>query len=77
LQKAPEVRDEEGMPMRVIVNSDLCEANGVCAGAAPGVFTLDEEEHLHIAGPEVPPGLADAVERAVSGCPKRALRLES
>ena len=27
--------------MRVTVDRDLCEANGVCAGLVPGVFRLD------------------------------------
>ena len=61
--------------MRVEVDRDLCEANGVCAGLAPEVFDLDGEDYLHIVAPEVPAGLADAVRRAVGACPKQALRL--
>ena len=34
--------------MRVAVDRDLCEANGVCAGLAPEVFDLDDEDYLHI-----------------------------
>lgn len=67
---------ERGLLMKVIVNSYVCEANGVCVGVAPDIFTLDEEEKLHVTASEVPPGLADAVRRAVMACPKRALRLE-
>jgi ferredoxin len=62
--------------MRVAVDRDLCEANGVCAGLAPEVFDLDDEDYLHILQPEVPARQADAVRRAVSSCPKIALRLE-
>ncbi len=40
--------------MRVVVDRDLCEANGVCAGLAPEVFDLDDEDYLHIVAPEVP-----------------------
>jgi ferredoxin len=62
--------------MRVAVDRDLCEANGVCAGLAPEVFDLDDEDYLHILVTEVPAGRADAVRRAVVSCPKQALRLE-
>jgi ferredoxin len=62
--------------MRVAVDRDLCEANGVCAGLAPEVFDLDDEDYLHILAAEVPPPLAGAVRSAVVSCPKQALRLE-
>ena len=62
--------------MRVAVDRDLCEANGVCAGLAPEVFDLDDEDYLHILVAEVPPPLAGAVRSAVVSCPKQALRLE-
>ena len=62
--------------MRVMVDRDLCEANAVCAGLVPEVFDVDDEDVLHIAAGEVPPGLADGVRRAVESCPKTALRIE-
>jgi ferredoxin len=61
--------------MQVAVDRDLCEANGICAGLAPEVFDLDEDDYLHIVAPEVPAGRADAVRHAVASCPKQALRL--
>ncbi len=61
--------------MKVAVDRDRCEANGVCAGLAPAIFDLDDEDFLHIPTPEVPPAAADAVRRAVASCPKLALRL--
>ena len=62
--------------MKVTVDHDLCEANGICAGLAPEVFELDDEDHLHILLPQVPARLADVARRAVGACPKTALRLE-
>ena len=62
--------------MRVAVDRDLCEANGVCAGLAPEIFDLDDEDYLHILVAEVPAGQASAVRSAVASCPKQALRLE-
>jgi ferredoxin len=61
--------------MRVVVDRDLCEANGVCAGLAPDVFDLDDEDYLDIAAGEVPAASADAVRRAVASCPRLALSL--
>ena len=61
--------------MKVTVDRDLCEANGVCAGLVPEVFRLDDEDELHIAEGDVPPQLADQVRLAVNSCPKTALRL--
>ena len=62
--------------MRVTVDPDLCEANGVCANLVPQVFDLDDEDVLHITAGEVPADLADKVRLAVQSCPKMALRLD-
>jgi ferredoxin len=62
--------------MRVTVDKDLCEANAVCAGLVPEVFSVDDEDELHILESEVPPELADGVREAVQSCPKMALLLE-
>ena len=62
--------------MKLSVDLDQCEANGICVGIAPDVFELDDEDVLHITTAEVAPDrLADA-ESAVAQCPKAALRLE-
>jgi len=61
--------------MRVAVDRDLCEANGVCAALVPDVFDLDDDDYLHIRVAEVPGAMADAVRRAVASCPKTALSL--
>jgi len=62
--------------MRVTVDTGLCEANAVCADLVPRVFSVDEEDELHILVSEVPPELEDAVGEAVRSCPKTALLLE-
>lgn len=61
--------------MQVDVHKDECEANGVCAEAAPDIFELDDEDELHILTPTVPVGREAAAREAVDGCPKRALYL--
>ena len=50
--------------MKVTVDHELCEANGVCAGTAPEVFDLDDEDELHILLPDVPALHARAAELA-------------
>jgi ferredoxin len=62
--------------MRVTVDRDLCEANGVCAGLVPVVFDLDDDDYLHIRVAEVPESATAMVRQAVGSCPKMALRLE-
>jgi ferredoxin len=59
--------------MRVEVDRDSCEANAVCQGLVPEVFSVDDDDRLHILVDEVPAGLADAVRHAVRSCPKAAL----
>jgi len=61
--------------MRLVVDPDQCEANGVCVKVSPPLFKLDENDQLHILNKN-PAGdlLADAQE-AVRRCPKQALKL--
>lgn len=62
--------------MKVSVDFDQCEANGICVGIAPDVFELDDEDMLHVAEGEVPADRVAQVEEAVAQCPKAALRLQ-
>ncbi|TNC28952.1 ferredoxin [Amycolatopsis alkalitolerans] len=59
--------------MRVDVDRDLCEANGVCTGFAPEVFELDDEDELVVKYPEVPEDEVERVTQAVAACPRNAL----
>ncbi|MEU0545397.1 ferredoxin [Nocardia sp. NPDC005978] len=61
--------------MKVTVDLDQCEANGICVGIAPDVFDLDDDDVLHIIGAEVPAGSESDVETAVAQCPKAALKI--
>jgi ferredoxin len=61
--------------MRVQVDPEACEANGVCAGLVPEVFDLDDDDNLHIPAGDVPAELLPRVRLAVRSCPKAALRL--
>lgn len=64
--------------MKVTVDTNICEANGVCAGLVPEVFDLDDADELHIRTRQgvVPPDLENGVREAVRSCPRMALSLE-
>ncbi|WP_437738334.1 ferredoxin [Sorangium sp. So ce1335] len=61
--------------MKIVVDEERCEANGVCVRAAPEAFRLDDDDRLHLLVTEVPSELRDKVERAVRDCPRGALSL--
>ena len=60
---------------RVVVDYDLCEANGLCVMAAPDVFQLDDSDKLRLVVERPPPESIESVETAVRRCPKGALSL--
>lgn len=61
--------------MRIRVDYDLCESNGVCESVAPDVFEVDDDDNLQLHTDEVTEENRQRVEQAVAGCPKAALRL--
>lgn len=60
--------------MKIIVDTDLCEGNGVCEGLAPELFRVDDSGQLHVHA-DPAPELRDRAARAVRYCPRNALRL--
>jgi ferredoxin len=62
--------------MKVIVDYEVCEANAVCAGLAPEVFDVDDDDNLHVLLPNPPADVLDRVRHAVRSCPKAALALD-
>ena len=61
--------------MRVRVNHDLCESNGVCVRLAPEIFELGEDDRLHLKQEQPSEALRAQVEQAVRRCPKQALSI--
>ena len=59
--------------MRVSVDFDLCESNGVCESLAPQIFHLDDDDFLQVAEGDVPPDQEDDVQLAVRSCPRQAI----
>ena len=62
--------------MRIIVDRDLCESNGVCEGLAPTVFEINADDELDILQEHPDESLRAKVQDAVRSCPKQALTLE-
>ena len=62
--------------MKVIVDFDLCEANGLCMESAPEVFKLDENDELHILVEQPPETLRRKVVEAARRCPRMAIKIE-
>lgn len=60
--------------MRVAVDRQACEANGLCESIAPEVFELDDEDTLHVTA-EPESEVEERVRQAVDTCPKVALSL--
>jgi len=60
---------------KAIVDWLQCDGNGMCAAAAPELFSLDEEGSLTVLQEQFSESLRDKAEEAVASCPKRALRV--
>jgi ferredoxin len=61
--------------MRIHVDYDLCEANGVCVKTAPEIFQIDDTDRLHLRVAEPSDEQLEVVKAAVRRCPRRALSL--
>ncbi len=61
---------------KVEVNYDVCESNALCEAMAPDVFFVDDDDYLQVEDPTVTEENRDRVQRAVSVCPKSALRID-
>ena len=60
---------------KIVVDWDLCEANGICEAMAPDSFEIDDDDMLQVLNDEVTSENEDRVQRAVAGCPKSALSI--
>lgn len=62
--------------MKIIVDRQRCDGNGVCMGIAPEVFDVDDDLYLHIAE-NIPEDLElrARVRQSITSCPILALKL--
>jgi ferredoxin len=61
--------------MRIVVDRDLCESNGVCVRAAPDMFVIDDDDKLRLLVERPSPEQLDKARAAVRRCPRQALTL--
>jgi ferredoxin len=62
--------------VRVVVDWDLCESNGLCMAAAPEVFQLQDDDTLLILQETPDESLRGKVAEAIRTCPKQAITLQ-
>lgn len=63
--------------MKVILDTEKCEAHGDCVIAAPEVFDLDDADNVVTLLMATPPdALRGQVEQAAQDCPVAAIRIE-
>jgi ferredoxin len=64
-----------GSLMRIVVDRDLCESNGVCVKTAPDMFVIDDDDRMRLLVEQPGAEQLDRARAAVRRCPKRALTL--
>jgi ferredoxin len=77
LDAMPRVGETDGlMAMRIVINRDTCESNGLCAGLAPALFELGDDDVLVQLQDTVSGDAIDLAKRAAKLCPKQAITIE-
>ncbi len=61
--------------MKIEVNWDLCESNGVCVDIVPSVFDINDDDELEVTQDAITADLRADLEEAVRLCPRQALTL--
>ncbi|MGC5032730.1 ferredoxin [Micromonospora sp. DT229] len=62
--------------MRVVVDYNLCDGNGLCATVAPELFEVDEDDQLHVLDERPGAELWALADQAAQACPKTAISIE-
>ena len=62
--------------MKVVVDFDLCQSNGICQGLAPEVFEVRDDGFLYVLQENPDESLRGKVEEAVRVCPTQAISIE-
>jgi ferredoxin len=62
--------------VKVTVDRDKCDSQGVCTNLCPQVFDLNDDDVLEILNENPPEALRPEVESAVRACPKGAITVD-
>lgn len=61
--------------MKITVDYDLCESNGICTGLIPEIFELGDDDNLNLLHDDVIPDNEHQVREAVRQCPRQAIAI--
>lgn len=61
--------------MRIEVDFDKCQSNGVCASIAPAIFEVRDDGYLYVLDEEPAEEYRAAVEQAARECPTQAITI--
>jgi ferredoxin len=61
--------------MKIVVDYDRCESNGVCMGILPEVFEVRDDDFMYVLNETPPESMRKKVLEAVNSCPTAALSL--
>ena len=62
--------------MKVVVDFDLCQSNGICQGLVPEVFEVRDDGYLYLLQENPDVSLRSKVQMAVNSCPVQAISLQ-
>ncbi len=68
--------DKKGVPMKIVVDYDLCESNAICMQILPEVFEVRDDDFLYVLDESPAEELRPKVEECVNRCPKQAISIE-
>jgi ferredoxin len=64
------------MAMKVEVDYNLCESNGLCMQTLPEVFEVRDDDFLYLLTEDIRPDQEAAAEQAARICPRQAIKLK-
>ena len=59
--------------MRIVINRDTCESNGLCAGIAPALFEITDDDELVVLNENPTGSDMERALKAAKSCPKQAI----
>ena len=66
---------KRGRAMRIVVDYDRCESNGVCMAILPEVFEVRDDDFMYVLDETPPEKFHAKVRQAVNSCPTQALSI--
>jgi ferredoxin len=64
------------MGMRILVDWQRCDGNGICVTESPETFQMTDDDELILLAEQPDEALRPKLAAAVASCPKRALAIE-